>query len=145
MDLTILAILDYLSSFGCVRAWHSPPLVSFWVAMALSYCFVTYSWTNLGPSSLIKAEIINRRHCYKLHIIMYQGKLQFIKAELVDPPLSEEAAFDNQCSICLDLATFPVRCSICKTIFCLRCASVWKSEHDSCPKKCQSPWTYELI
>lgn len=36
--------------------------------------------------------------------------------------------------------THPVSCTICKKLFCLKCAILWKSNHDSCPYKCQEPW-----
>lgn len=73
---------------------------------------------------------------------MYLGKLKFIKSDLLDPALSEEKLHDVCCLICTDIATRPVICTICKSIICQSCACQWKSDNNSCPKKCQSPWKF---
>lgn len=76
---------------------------------------------------------------------MYQGKLRLIKSDLLDPTLSEDKIHEVSCLICSDIATRPVICTICKSIFCQNCACHWKNEHNECPKKCQSPWKFTVI
>lgn len=61
---------------------------------------------------------------------MYQGKLKIVKSDLIDPLLNKSDLNDKCCLICMDLATSPVTCTVCKSLFCLKCACMWKSDHN---------------
>lgn len=49
------------------------------------------------------------------------------------------------CLICLEPAASPMRCKVCRTIFCKACALKWFDQNRKCPKKCSEKWDLEDV
>lgn len=52
---------------------------------------------------------------------------------------------ENSCPICLNSEIIDsIQCKKCQTLFCKKCALLWKISHDECPLKCSKPWEIDL-
>ena len=60
-----------------------------------------------------------------------------------DPSLvqNQDEANNFLCTICLEIVKDPVRCNICKNMFCDSCINEWQEMEKPCPFKCSSSIT----
>ena len=68
--------------------------------------------------------------------VVVRGRESLANLDEADNRKKEKANF-FVCPICAFVVTNPLECDGCQSLFCKDCIDPWRSNNESCPKKCR--------